>query len=86
MRKFIIAFALGCLAGLALSQLTGCATTSEELRENATQTLVCQHRCEDWVDAHEYQLFKATPDGAECVCRVMSPNVPDMWDVRVAGK
>ncbi len=70
MKKFLLALTLA-----------GCAHTLTA--EDKTDQLLAQTRCEDWVDAHGYQLFRADTDGSDYVCRVMSPNVPDMWDVRL---
>jgi hypothetical protein len=67
---------------LLLALLAGCATTETERYATATAALLCEVRtCPDFAAAHGYQLFLVRARGDQCVCRLMSPYSPDMFNV-----
>ena len=84
----VACFAASFLISFLLALVVGCSTTGSATRsiEEDAARRACHQRCSNWTDVHDgYQLFLSTVDGNECVCRVMSPNAPDMFEVRIPG-
>lgn len=88
MRPVLYGFCLGIVLGSIVILFGSCVHGPELVKydTNHTRKFFCESEsCPAFTQVHSYTLLTTSYDekSSECVCKVMSDNSPDEWEVRI---